>query len=192
MQGKVYIQSGRGLRPATISFPTSPNVDHNIRLNGKPSFQRKKRSETSPSKQGGPLSLKECIDEETDDDVDGKNKTKRKTPHKRKKQPDKQLKNNKHLQKKISSKKLLNCDQIKTEDNCPNVKLSVKRASASRKSRSKTKEDVSSSERDLKDVDGMDWEAGASTESGDQKTTSPEHNTAESESGKRVLYCLIF
>lgn len=88
MQGKVYIQSGRGLRPATISFPTSPNVDHNIRLNGKPSSsassssaaasQRKKRSETSPSKQVTVLPIKECAaDEETDDDVDGKSKTKK-------------------------------------------------------------------------------------------------------------------
>lgn len=45
--------TGRGLRPARVSFLTSPNADHHSRLADKSllSFiQRKKRLDSSPSK----------------------------------------------------------------------------------------------------------------------------------------------
>ncbi|CAH1164288.1 unnamed protein product [Phaedon cochleariae] len=90
VNGRVFIQSGKCLRPASVSFLTNPNVDHNIRLMGKSSnvIQKKKRSDSSPSKQTA-SSSKEIVDDETDDDLDGKRKPKKKPPKRPKKQPEK-------------------------------------------------------------------------------------------------------
>lgn len=50
-QGRVYIQTGKGLRLANVTFKGDSGIDHNLRLNGLSADKRKRRSETSPSKQ---------------------------------------------------------------------------------------------------------------------------------------------
>lgn len=47
IQGKIYVQTGKALRPAVVSFLTNPEKDHTERL----AAALKKRSETSPTKQ---------------------------------------------------------------------------------------------------------------------------------------------
>ncbi|CAG9863585.1 unnamed protein product [Phyllotreta striolata] len=87
LNGKVYMATGRGLRPAKVSFITNPDVDHQTRLADKSllSFiQRKKRSDNSPSKAGSSYS-KENQDEDSEEDGDKKKKPKRKAPTKRNK-----------------------------------------------------------------------------------------------------------
>lgn len=112
----------------------------------------------------------------------------KKSPRKRKKQPDKQIKTNKDTQKKISSKKIFTCDQLKTDDSLcqKDIKLIIKRNSGGTNKKLKCKNDKddvklssSSRERDFNEVDAMDWDGTV-----ELKATSPEHNTAESESGK--------
>ncbi|XP_072389073.1 uncharacterized protein mute isoform X1 [Diabrotica undecimpunctata] len=81
LNGRVYIQTGRGLRPAAVSFLNSSNTDHSSRLSEKSSHsfnRRKKRSDTSPSKQVSQSSVKDNPDEETDEDGEKKKKPKRK------------------------------------------------------------------------------------------------------------------
>ncbi|XP_056646341.1 uncharacterized protein LOC130451386 isoform X1 [Diorhabda sublineata] len=85
LNGTVYLQTGRGLRPATVSFLTSPNVDHQSRLADKSwskFIHRKKHTDSSPSKQSN--NSKENADEETDEDGDKKKKPKRKPQRNRK------------------------------------------------------------------------------------------------------------
>lgn len=50
LQGRVYVQTGKGLRLANVTFNNSPNTDHNKRLSIKPTPRQKRKSETSPSK----------------------------------------------------------------------------------------------------------------------------------------------
>uniref|UniRef100_A0A1Y1MDI7 Myb-like domain-containing protein n=1 Tax=Photinus pyralis TaxID=7054 RepID=A0A1Y1MDI7_PHOPY len=50
-QGRVYIQTAKGLRLANVTFNGNSGVDHHLRLNGLHADRRKRRSEVSPSKQ---------------------------------------------------------------------------------------------------------------------------------------------
>lgn len=50
LQGRVYVQTGKGLRLANVTFNNSPNTDHKSRLSVKPITRQKRKSETSPSK----------------------------------------------------------------------------------------------------------------------------------------------
>ncbi|CAH1983021.1 unnamed protein product [Acanthoscelides obtectus] len=97
INGRVFIQSGRGLRPATVSFPMNPDKDHNIRLLGEPSSTvHKKRYDLSPSKQTMGSPTKENAEEETDDEKEGK---KSKKVQRKRRQPVKSSNSRKYLQK---------------------------------------------------------------------------------------------
>ncbi|XP_044264202.1 uncharacterized protein LOC123011021 [Tribolium madens] len=48
IQGKIFINTGKSLRPAIVSFLTNPEKDHTIRL----SATQRKRSDSSPTKPG--------------------------------------------------------------------------------------------------------------------------------------------
>ncbi|CAH0551760.1 unnamed protein product [Brassicogethes aeneus] len=198
IQGKVYIQSGRGLRPATVSFLTNTNKDHNMRLNGKSSglHPRRKRSDTSPSKQVTVSPSKDNGDEESEEDVDGKKKVKAKTPRKRKKQPDK--KQIKEPQK--SSRNSKNCDNDKAETSGRTAHKTIrkripKKVAKEIKTETDTKVERKSTEDELDTKPGssegqckrlaeepLEWDCGASMESVEAKPSSPGTQTAESES----------
>ncbi|XP_028155473.1 uncharacterized protein LOC114349332 isoform X2 [Diabrotica virgifera virgifera] len=107
LNGRVYIQTGRGLRPAAVSFLNSSNTDHSSRLSEKSShsfIRRKKRSDTSPSKQVSQSSVKDNPDEETDEDGEKKKKPKRKPRSKKPKLSD----DNKDVTKKATPSKVRN------------------------------------------------------------------------------------
>lgn len=47
----MYVQTGKGLRLANVTFDESPSVDHFARLNCQTADKKKRRCESSPSKQ---------------------------------------------------------------------------------------------------------------------------------------------
>lgn len=92
IHGKVYVQSCRGMHPATVCFNTSSNSSQISRLQEKktnisvPLSHRKKRYGHSPSKHVS-TNGKEHVDEDTEDEELGKRKksVSQKSPRKRKK-----------------------------------------------------------------------------------------------------------
>ncbi|KAJ8976865.1 hypothetical protein NQ317_014260 [Molorchus minor] len=202
INGKVYIQTGRGLRPAAVSFLTSPNVDHNIRLLGKTpttTSQRKKRSETSPSKRVTFLTT-ENGDEETEDEIDGKKKTKKKPPRK-KKSPEKSPTESRGLQKSTSRKKTVSerSDGTKFRSTSPTQKSgSRKRTNSARRTKSKDKSPGTQEVEHLISKPGanlnqqkrlaeesLEWGENVTTREEpfiEMKPNSPDQQTAESES----------
>ncbi|XP_019876830.1 uncharacterized protein LOC109604740 isoform X2 [Aethina tumida] len=191
IQGKIYIQSGRGLRPATVSFLTNSNKDHNLRLTGKTVQSRKKRSDTSPSKQVNLSPTKDNVDEESEDDIDGKKKVKPRRPRKTKKQQDK-----KPSKEPSKSSKPKTLDQNETESLQP--EKPVRKRSVSKKSikETKTEETIKMDETREPETkpgftggqckrlaeESLEWDCGTSIESMEVKPCSPGTQTAESES----------
>ncbi|XP_008195801.2 uncharacterized protein mute [Tribolium castaneum] len=92
IQGKIFINNGKSLRPAVVSFLTNPEKDHTIRLSATPP---RKRSDSSPSKQVvSPTKENHTVEEprqshESEEECDGTKKKKTKAPRKRKVNPGK-------------------------------------------------------------------------------------------------------
>ncbi|KAJ8942700.1 hypothetical protein NQ318_023432 [Aromia moschata] len=189
MNGKVYIQTGRGLRPATVSFLTSPNTDHNIRLLGKAptsATQRKKRSETSPSKRVSLSPTKENIDEESEDDIDGKKKSKKKPPKGRNRQG-KQPPIPKDLERGQQQKKtLMEKATVQNITTKSKVKDSKQADSCEAEEEKVVKPEETPVEDNRSTEECMEWDdnavANESAAETEIKSGSPDHQTAESES----------
>ncbi|KAL1513123.1 hypothetical protein ABEB36_002583 [Hypothenemus hampei] len=86
--GRLYLSTGRTFQPAVVTFKTSPNVNHNIRLMGKsatPCTVKRKRSDNSPHKASH--TAKDTLEEDTEDEEGAKRKksVSQRTPRKRKK-----------------------------------------------------------------------------------------------------------
>ncbi|KAG5897288.1 hypothetical protein JTB14_011454 [Gonioctena quinquepunctata] len=127
INGRVYVQTGKGPRPATVSFMNSPNTDHIERLMAKSSnIQRKK--DTSPSKQVASFPSKDNVEEESDDEGDGKKKLKKTPQKRRKKQPDKSPEHKTVRKNSMSKKTSPVTSQTKpTSPNCKDFKTSARK-----------------------------------------------------------------
>nr|CAH7758945.1 unnamed protein product [Callosobruchus chinensis] len=198
INGRVFIQSGRGLRPATVSFPMNPDKDHNVRLAGEVSNTlHKKRYELSPSKQIMESPTKENVEEETDDEKDGKKS--KKTPRKRR-QPTKRSNSRKDLQKLNNDLKKqfeersdslsptrAEYQQISKRPYKPkktSVKKTVEKDEYDGEDKLPTKPGATPGQQKRFAEEASDNEGAQTPEElpCDQKPTSPEQNTAESES----------
>jgi hypothetical protein len=134
IQGKIYIQTGKALRPAVVSFLTNPEKDHTKRL----SAEQRKRSETSPSKQvTSPNKENQTHEEprhsnESDDECDGgkkKNQRSAKTQKRKVKHCEKNV--TKDSGKKNQKEVANSCDKVKS-DNAKSSRKSPKRQTKKR------------------------------------------------------------
>ncbi|XP_063919248.1 uncharacterized protein LOC135134483 isoform X2 [Zophobas morio] len=136
IQGKIYIQTGKGLRPAVVSFLTNSEKDHSKRL----AAAERKRTEVSPNKQvTSPCKENHTNEElqnsnESEDDENKKKNQKTKTPRKRKIK-DGSKPNVKESKKSVSK----TCGKIKSET-AKGAKSSPKRQSKKRPITKKTPE----------------------------------------------------
>ncbi|XP_060537250.1 uncharacterized protein LOC132708723 isoform X2 [Cylas formicarius] len=157
VQGKVFIQTGRGMQPACITFKTNPKANHVARLMGKQPAtvtpnRRKRRADSSPNKNTG-SSGKENLDEDTEDEEVGKRRIKNRSKPSRKriKVSDTQS----GIQKVTSSKKSLSkgCDTSEIPKN-PNLRRrsnSVKKGKRETKKTSKKSENlIDNADKDLR------------------------------------------
>ncbi|VEN34224.1 unnamed protein product [Callosobruchus maculatus] len=198
INGRVFIQSGRGLRPATVSFPMNPDKDHNVRLAGEASNAlHKKRYDLSPSKQIVGSPTKENVEEETDDEKDGK---KPKKTQRKRRQPAKRSNSRKDLQKlnndlkKQFEERSDSVSPTRAEyrqnrkrpyrPKKPNVKKNVEKDEYEGEEKLPSKPGAAPGQQKRFAEEASDNEGAQTPEElpCDQKPTSPEQNTADSES----------